>query len=146
VKLTLRLRGEDRKPLAGATCWVHGLGAEAKSVTAGGEGDIEVEVPIHVARFDVVVEEPELVFNVEVGGMDPINESTGTAMRLRQLGFMVDEEPVVAMARDLGLEIDYDEVDDASVGRAMAAFQKRTQGAAADASDPSGALAAEYGS
>jgi hypothetical protein len=125
VKVELRMCDENRKALAGATCWVHGLGGEPRKLEAGGSGEITVEVPVHVKRFEVVVETPRVVFEVEVGGMDPIDVNSGLASRLSQLGYLAADDHFVAAARELGLGDDElsDEDQEAWVAEGLVAFQ-----------------------
>jgi type VI secretion system secreted protein VgrG len=82
-KVTLRLT--DAR-LAGAKYTVAGAGAGNEGVTDP-QGELSIEVPVH--QREVLIEFPEknIACSVRVGGLDPVEETTGARRRLEHLGY-----------------------------------------------------------
>lgn len=81
VSVTLTSGGE---PLAGEPFRV----VEAPAVTGQttGEGEASFEVPVALRRVRVVLTRLGIELPLDVGGLDPLHETTGVQMRLRHLG------------------------------------------------------------
>jgi hypothetical protein len=83
---------DEAGPLANQPYEIRGLpmhpGAEPPKGQSGANGEVEIEVP-HTVR-EVVLYLPELQHSVvlSVGGMDPVDERSGTLRRLENLGYI----------------------------------------------------------
>ena len=89
VKLEL---GSPSRSLGGQPFEVHGLADRAEPLrgTTTGTGCVEIEVPVWVREVTVKLPKAGLVVPLHVGDLDPIEEPSGVAQRLRNLGFMPD--------------------------------------------------------
>jgi hypothetical protein len=86
-KTTVKLGFKNRKgPLANEPYVVQGLGAPLEGTTDG-EGRVVLEVPVHVRECQVVFAGQGVIYPVQVGDMDPIDEPTGVRKRLQHLGY-----------------------------------------------------------
>jgi hypothetical protein len=120
VPLKLEL-GSPSRSLGGQPFEVHGAEGEPIRGTTTGTGHVEVEVPVWVREVTVKLPKAGLVVPIRVGDLDPIEESSGAAQRLRNLGFMPDGH----------------ELDPAQLTAGVRAFQ------AAHGLEPNGELTAE---
>jgi hypothetical protein len=70
---------------------IHGAGGSRPiNGTTGGEGEIEAELPIWAREVEVRLTELGMRFTVLVGDLDPIEEQSGVAQRLQNLGYLSD--------------------------------------------------------
>lgn len=83
LKLTFSNAGAPR---ANEPYVVKGLGA-AVDGTSGGDGTIEIDVPVHVREIQIVFPKAKIAYPVQIGDMDPIDETAGVRKRLQHLGF-----------------------------------------------------------
>jgi N-acetylmuramoyl-L-alanine amidase len=95
LTLNLRLLDFDGKPRKNANVLVRveapetgaASNASEQTLTTDGEGNLSVEVAPHVA--DGSIEIDGVVFNLGIGGLDPVDTDSGAAQRLANLGYLV---------------------------------------------------------
>lgn len=73
------------KPRANEQYVVMGLGDRLEGTT-GGDGEIKLEVPVHVRELEVIFRQDYVAYSVRVGDMDPIETFSGARKRLKHLG------------------------------------------------------------
>jgi hypothetical protein len=88
-KLRLILRGFGGKPLASTSCKVTVSGASTTAQT-GADGLIEIELAPHAT--EAILEANGQSWTLKIGHLDPPDTDTGLWARLRNLGYLVDEE------------------------------------------------------
>ena len=88
-KLRMVVCGFDRKPLGGADCTVSVDGADVKVVT-GGDGRIEIDLAPDAREATLTVD--AMAWSLRIGHLDPVDSDTGLWARLRNLGYLVDED------------------------------------------------------
>lgn len=88
-KLRMEVRGFDGKPLGGADCTVSVDGAEVK-VKTGGDGRIEIDLTPDARDAALTVD--GTAWSLRIGHLDPVDTDTGLWARLRNLGYLVDED------------------------------------------------------
>ncbi|XXY17060.1 peptidoglycan-binding domain-containing protein [Sorangium sp. So ce216] len=100
-------------PVANARCVVHGRNPPLETRTDG-EGMLCFDAPMNVHEVRVDLPDEQLTLRVLVGHLDPLNESSGVADRLANLGFLsaADRHAPEEQWRD-------------RVREALAAFQER---------------------
>lgn len=86
VRLALRLQLDD-KTLADTPWRATGPAFEAEGKSTS-DGVIELDVPITAREIVVNLPEQRMEWVVLVGGLDPLEESSGMRERLRNLGFL----------------------------------------------------------
>ena len=84
-KKTLRLVFKDER-LFTAAYVITGLGAPLEGTTDGG-GVLTAQIPVHVREVHVAFTAAHVEYEVRVGDLDPIDETTGVRKRLEHLGF-----------------------------------------------------------
>ncbi len=87
-RVSVVLRGEDGEALANVSYAVLGLGRELEAQTDA-EGRAEIDLPLHLDDLRIRVRDPERVYRIAVGHMDPVAEPSGVAKRLANLGYMI---------------------------------------------------------
>src|SRR5262249_8691976 len=55
--------------------------------TTDGSGKVTFEVSVHVREAEIVLLDKGLRFPIQIGDMDPVNETSGVRKRLANLGF-----------------------------------------------------------
>lgn len=86
-RTTVELRFEDADgPCAGWACRIEGPFGEPREVATGPGGELSVEVSVTVRAFDVVIDRVGARVRVQVGALDPVEESSGVRDRLANLG------------------------------------------------------------
>ncbi len=107
VKVSL-VCAQDDKPIANAACVIHGLPTPLQ-LTTDGNGLLEFDVPASVASVTLEIPSRAIVKKLQVGHLDPVDQPSGVAQRLRNLGYT----SAAAAARD----------PDAAQAQAVKAFQ-----------------------
>ena len=113
VQVVLKERGQPR---ANQAYVVDGVGDPVKGTTDA-NGQLEVEVPVHVREIQVTFPDDYAYYAVRVGDMDPLDEASGVRARLQHLGLYNpwgDTDPD-------GGDVDLEERD----REAIAAYQRR---------------------
>ncbi|WP_437731960.1 peptidoglycan-binding protein [Sorangium sp. So ce1335] len=89
VPVKIQLESAVRS-LAGQRFEVHGIGEGAEPIrgTTTAEGEASFEVPVLVREVELRLPDAGLVIPVLVGDLDPIDEPSGLAQRLRNLGYL----------------------------------------------------------
>ncbi len=108
IALSLNFAQGD-KAIAFADCIVHGLPLPNK-FTTDGSGNLSLKVPVHTQSLVVEFPKIPMVRRLRVGHLDPLTEPSGLAQRLQNLGYFSPRTQA-------------DPSNDASLGRALAAFQ-----------------------
>jgi peptidoglycan hydrolase-like protein with peptidoglycan-binding domain len=89
--LALRFSDEADDPIAD-TPYILDIDGQVERGTTDGEGAIDKTIPPNARRATVTFEGEEgeegLVFELQLGGIDPIEEETGLRYRLENLGYM----------------------------------------------------------
>lgn len=75
------------KPMASASCVVHGL-PDATTMTTDGAGTLNLTVPVTVRELAVEFPDVPLIRHVSLGDLDPITEPSGVVQRLRNLRYL----------------------------------------------------------
>ena len=81
----LTLIKPNREPIANQSFVLQLDGGTTKEGTTDGEGVLDVQVPYDATHG--VLKVGKLIFNVEIGGLDPIHTIKGLQARLANLGF-----------------------------------------------------------
>ena len=97
------------KPIANASCTVHGLAPPNQLVTDA-NGVLRFEAPATLDHVTVEFASPRLLRRLHIGDLDPIEEPSGVYHRLRNLG--------IRAVGPMPLEFDPD-----AMSRALKAFQ-----------------------
>ncbi|MFO0588081.1 MAG: peptidoglycan-binding domain-containing protein [Polyangiaceae bacterium] len=87
VDVHLVLHDEGGGPLANEPYEIEGLGDDAQRTT-GGDGAVSFQAPVHLREVTLFFPKKHLRVAVQVGDLDPIEERSGVAGRLRNLGFL----------------------------------------------------------
>jgi hypothetical protein len=86
-KVTVHLNLADgQSKHANVAYTVDGAGPQIKGTTDG-DGHVTFSVPVTVRTVRMTLTDTGHVFDVSVGGLDPIEETSGVQMRLAHLGF-----------------------------------------------------------
>ncbi len=85
VQLHLNLADGESKH-ANVPFTVDGAGPQMKGTTDG-DGHVNIAVPVTVKSIRLTLSDTGHTFDVSVGGLDPIEETSGVQMRLQHLGF-----------------------------------------------------------
>lgn len=88
--LHVRLLGDDARPVAGIPYRLI-AGATVVEGTTSAEGEVEAEVPATARRAWIELSpgtDDAHVVDLEIGHLDPIDDGSGVAQRLRNLGFL----------------------------------------------------------
>jgi len=100
VELVVVSKDGNGRPRGGVKAWVHGLGA-VREETTGGDGKLTLKVPVDTRKVSVVFEGDARVYQLRVGNLDPVEETTGVRQRLIALGYLLDQlDADGAMLRD----------------------------------------------
>ncbi|KYF50522.1 hypothetical protein BE08_02365 [Sorangium cellulosum] len=89
VPVKIQLESAVRS-LAGQRFEVHGIGEGVEPIrgTTTAEGEAAFDVPVLVREVELRLPDAGLVIPVLVGDLDPIDEPSGVAQRLRNLGYL----------------------------------------------------------
>jgi hypothetical protein len=90
ARVEIRLIDEKGAPHAGKRCVVAGIG-EPRTETSDGDGILRFSVPVTLRAVTVTVEDG-YSFEASIGCLDPHDEPSGREMRLRNLGFLPDDD------------------------------------------------------
>jgi hypothetical protein len=110
LRLRIRLRGFAAEPLVGMACRFDVDGTERPEQTDG-DGFFERVIPATVQQARISFDDPTAPFharlplNVKVGQLDPVEERSGQAARLNNLGYdagPLDPSPSVQDAANTG--------------------------------------------
>lgn len=79
-----------KRSLTGQAFEVHGAGSGGEPIrgTTDGSGVASFEVPVIVREVEVRLPDAGLLIPVHIGDLDPIEEPSGAAQRLQNLGFL----------------------------------------------------------
>ncbi len=86
LKLRLLVRNIDSTPVANADCELT-LNGPPISLITDDEGRVEHEIPPGLERARLVVPDHGLDFDLRVGHLDPVDETSGVRARLNNLGY-----------------------------------------------------------
>jgi len=89
VEVTLSFN-DDTGPLKGEACLVSGLSEAEQEMTTDGGGHLKVLVPVHTVELTVTFSKRNVSYRLQVGHLDPPEEKSGLAERLKTLGFLSD--------------------------------------------------------
>jgi hypothetical protein len=113
TKLSLTFMDRD-KPRADEPYVIYGMGEPEEGQTDG-QGNVLAQVPVHVREIRIAFPKSGLTYPVQLGDMDPIEETTGVRKRLLHLGY----------GRVPGADEDVTEADAEAMDRlAILAFQQ----------------------
>lgn len=130
-KLRIIVCGFDGKPLADTACTVTVDGA-AVTVTTGADGLVELDLAPGAREATLAAN--AMSWTLQIGHLDPVDTDTGLWARLRNLGYLVDEDTEDAAA-----------APDAPPDPALLAFAielfQRDHGLPIDGSDTAGVTA-----
>ncbi len=112
LKLQLTLEDMYEKPIANAPC-ILVLSSDSRHVTTDGNGHIAEVIPPDSHDATLVIQDDQTPFTstqipIKIGDLDPVDEVSGQAARLANLGYYFD---------------DLDKIDDAAFSSAMEEFQ-----------------------
>ncbi len=80
-------------PVTGQRYEVHGIGAGDPIIgTVPANGEIRVDVPVCVRELEIRLPESGTAIPVRLGDLDPIEEPSGVAQRLANLGYLSSRE------------------------------------------------------
>lgn len=89
VDVHLVLHDEKGDPLANEPYQIEGLaGEQGTTRTTGEDGAVSFQAPVHLREVMLFFPKKHLHLAVAVGDLDPIDERSGVAGRLRNLGFL----------------------------------------------------------
>jgi Putative peptidoglycan binding domain len=77
---------DDKGAIANAAYMVDGAGATIQGTTDG-KGHVRLSVPMTARVVRLTLTDSGIAFEISVGGLDPIEETSGVQMRLAHLGF-----------------------------------------------------------
>jgi hypothetical protein len=113
LKLRIRLRNLDSKPMKNKPCTLEVEGASYK-LTTDGEGLVQHEIPATAKKGRLLI--GDLEFPLQIGHLDPVDELSGWRERLNNLGYIAgasddleDEQLMSALQEfqcDYGLKVD----------------------------------------
>jgi N-acetylmuramoyl-L-alanine amidase len=91
LKLRLELEDLYERPIADAPCELH-LDGQVRQLTTDGRGRIELEIPIPAEHGRLIVKTTatpldRLAIPIEIGHLDPVEETSGQIARLTNLGY-----------------------------------------------------------
>lgn len=115
VKVTIQFK--DEGGLHANEKFVVDGGAVPAEGTSDGDGTVTFEVPVHVGSVRVDFPAHQLAYEVRVGGLDPVEESSGVASRLAHLGYGLDAAHEELREKLFGK-------DEGRLARAIADFQR----------------------
>jgi hypothetical protein len=129
VSVSLVMMG-DSGPLANTDCIVLDLD-EPMVTTTKGDGSLVLELPVSTTKVTVVMPTLGVAREIWVGHLDPENEKSGMAGRLRNLGYMdasveaADPDAALSAAlrafqADKGLNVT-GEIDDSTIAKVSSA-------------------------
>jgi hypothetical protein len=115
-KTKLRLVfGDERGPFVAEPYELKGV-PDAQPGQTGASGEVELEVPVTLREFELLMTKRKITYCLHVGNMDPIEEPAGVRKRLRNLGYwhghgmdeaemkQADCTAIAAFQRDNGIE------------------------------------------
>lgn len=85
VKVTVLVKNGG-EPLANEPCVIEGLGPRI-AAQSDGEGQVEIEAPLHVREVRLIFYKRALAVPVRIGDLDPVEEPSGVRQRLEHLGY-----------------------------------------------------------
>lgn len=106
------------KPRANEPYVIYGMG-EPEEGTTDGDGLVEIKAPVHIREIQVSFPDSRVTYPVQIGDMDPIEETTGVRKRLQHLGYgagagtgedleddleAADKLAILAFQQDQGIE------------------------------------------
>jgi hypothetical protein len=98
VDVHVVLKNSNGQPLAGKSVTTSPpLGPSP--LTTDGSGALTMSVPCDVKLVRATLTDPNLTFDIRIGYLDPHDVTTGAVSRLRQLGYVADESPLLARPR-----------------------------------------------
>jgi N-acetylmuramoyl-L-alanine amidase len=108
-KVPIKLRVQSDREVKGKKFEVHGAGGQKPlEGTVSSEGDVSFDVPVYVREVLLRIREAGIVLPLAIGALDPKDEPSGVAQRLRNLGYL-------PRAKDVSAE---------TLASAIAAFQR----------------------
>ena len=119
VLVKVRLANADETPVASQVVETFPLLTE-EVLKTDGDGNLALEVPVTVKTVRLEIPEVNLCFALHIGHLDPHDESAGARARLRQLGYLGQEEEHFTMRP--WLDIDATEVAERALQNGIAAF------------------------
>jgi hypothetical protein len=116
LKLRLTLEDQYERPIANAKC-VLGIGSDFKSLTTDGNGRIEQVIQPDAEEGFVTIQDPEtpaqnLRIPLKIGHLDPVDETSGQAARLNNLGYFFgdidhpDEDDLLSAVEEFQCDFD----------------------------------------
>lgn len=89
--LSIALASTDG-PYANQPYELHGLpskpGAPLPKGTTGAKGEIQITVPVTQREVGVLLPNPNIIYHLRIGEVDPMSEPTGPQKRLENLGYL----------------------------------------------------------
>ncbi len=91
LKLRLVLEDLYERPIRNAKCDLRVEG-ETRSLTTDGRGKLEQDIPPEARQASLIVHDPEtpadeIPISIDIGHLDPVEEVSGQAARLNNLGY-----------------------------------------------------------
>lgn len=120
VEVHVTLKGRDGKPVAGQQLASVPVVSETPLETDG-SGKVTFKVPVHIKNVRLSVKKTGVQFDVRIGHLDPHGERSGLLSRLRQLGYVADENSRITGRAWLGAT--GSDLDARVLAQAIAAFQ-----------------------
>lgn len=84
VRVAMSMAG---KPMASETYFLRGIGEDEKERTTDGNGNVEIDASVHVREVEAYFPKRKLSRSIKLGGLDPVDETSGLKMRLAHLGY-----------------------------------------------------------
>lgn len=97
LKLGLVLEDQYEHPIASAPCELH-LDGQVYKLTTDGKGKLEQEIKPAAEGALLIIRDPqtsinEIVLSIKIGHLDPVEEDSGKAQRLNNLGYFAGPLP-----------------------------------------------------
>jgi len=88
IKLTLYQDDEGKNALSGMKFSIDGASGGQTAGTLGDDGVVEFEVAVSTRQVSLTIEDLAMRYPIVVGGIDPVEVSSGVAQRLTHLGYL----------------------------------------------------------
>ena len=122
VDVNLVFKNADGTPLSEEPYEIRGAPPASDPLATDADGHLTIQVPVTVREVCIVFPERHFSYTARIGDLDPSNEMSGVAQRLRNLGHLARDASSPEMAAD-------------DVRAAIAAFQAETGASSTGALD-----------